>query len=102
MKSVGMNARTYASAEDFLSSTHAQDTACLILDVQMSGMSGLELQQRLMDSGYRIPIIFISAHSNGQIREQALGAGAVDFLFKPFSDEALVDAVHAALSPSLT
>jgi FixJ family two-component response regulator len=100
IKSVGMNAQAYASAEDFLSSNHAQDTSCLILDVQMSGMSGLELQQRLADSGYRIPIIFISAHSNGQIREQALGAGAVDFLFKPFSEEALVDAVHAALGRS--
>ena len=98
IKSVGMNARAYASAEEFLSSNHAQDTSCLILDVQMPGMSGLELQQRLADSGYRIPIIFISAHSNGQIRDQAIGAGAVDFLFKPFSEEALVDAVHAALS----
>ena len=98
IKSVGMNARAYASAVDFLSSNHAQDTSCLILDVQMPGMSGLELQQRLADSGYRIPIIFISAHSNGQIRDQAIGAGAVDFLFKPFSEEALVDALHAALS----
>ena len=100
IKSVGMNARAYASAEDFLSSNHAQDTSCLILDVQMPEMSGLELQQRLADSGCRIPIIFISAHSNGQIREQALGAGAVDFLFKPFSEEALVDAVQAALGRS--
>jgi FixJ family two-component response regulator len=65
-------------------------------------MSGLELQQRLADSGYRIPIILISAHSDGKIREQALGAGAVDFLPKPFSEEALVDAVHAALSTPLT
>ena len=98
IKSVGMNARAYASAEDFLSSNHAQDTSCLILDVQMSGMSGLELQQRLADSGCRIPIIFISAHSNGQVREQAIGAGAADFLSKPFTEEALVDAVQAALS----
>ena len=99
IKSVGMNAWAYASAEDFLlTPNHAQDTSCLILDVQMPGMSGLELQQRLTDSGYRIPIIFISAHSNGQMREQALGAGALAFLFKPFSEEALVDAVHAALS----
>ena len=102
IKSVGMNARTYASAEDFLSANHAQETSCLILDVQMPGMGGLELQQRLADSGYRIPIIFISAHSNGQIREQAIAAGAVDFLFKPFSEEALVDALHAALSTSIT
>ena len=93
-----MNARAYASAEDFLNSNHAQDTSCLILDVQMPGMSGLELQQWLIGSGDQIPIIFISAHSDDQIREQALGAGAVNFLFKPFNEEALVDAVHAALS----
>jgi FixJ family two-component response regulator len=102
IKSVGMNARAYASAEDFLSSNHAQDTSCLILDVQMTGMSGLELQQQLTNNGYRIPIIFISAHSNGQIRNQAITAGAVDFLFKPFSEDALVDAVHAALSTPLS
>ena len=102
LKSVGMNAQAYASAEEFLSSNHAQETACLILDVQMSGMSGLELQQQLADSGYRLPIIFISAHSNGRIREQAIRAGAVNFLSKPFSDEALMDAVHAALSTPLT
>jgi FixJ family two-component response regulator len=102
LKSVGMNARVYASAEEFLSSNQAQETVCLILDVQMSGMSGLELQQQLMDSGYRLPIIFISAHSNGRIREQAIRAGAVNFLFKPFSEEALLDAVQAALSTPLT
>ena len=100
IKSVGMNARAYASAEDFLSSNHAQETSCLILDVQMPGMSGLELQQQLVGSGNQIPIIFISAHSDSQIREQALGAGAVAFLFKPFSEEALVDAVQAALGRS--
>jgi FixJ family two-component response regulator len=98
IKSVGMNVRDYASAEDFLSSNHAQDTSCLILDVRMPGISGLELQQRLAGSGCQIPIIFISAHSDGRIRDEALRAGAVAFLFKPFSEEALVDAVHAALS----
>src|SRR5262249_9203832 len=100
IKSVGMNARAYASAEDFLSSNHVQDTACLILDVQMIGMGGLELQQRLAGSGNQIPIIFVSAHSDDRIRRQALGAGAVDFLFKPFSEDALVDAVQAALDRS--
>ena len=100
IKSVGLNARAYASAEDFLSADDAHDTSCLILDVQMPGMSGLELQQRLLGSGNQIPIIFVSARSDDHIREQALGAGAVDFLFKPFSEEALVDAVHAALGLS--
>ena len=102
IKSVGMNARVYASAEDFLSTNHAQDTACLILDVQMPGMSGLELQQHLIGSGSQIPIVFVSAHSDDRIRQQALGAGAVGFLFKPFSEEALVDAVHAALRTPTT
>ena len=97
IKSVGLNALTFQSAEEFLSSNHAEDTACLILDVRMPGIGGLELQRRLAADGYRIPVIFISAHSDDQVRAQAIGAGAVDFLFKPFREEALVDAVHAAL-----
>ncbi|HJQ23793.1 MAG TPA: response regulator [Blastocatellia bacterium] len=100
IKSVGLKARAFASAEAFLSANDAQATACLILDVQMPGMSGLELQRQLTAAGYRIPIIFISAHSNDRIRAQALEGGAVDFLFKPFSEAALVDAVHAALAHS--
>jgi FixJ family two-component response regulator len=100
IKSVGLNARAFASAEELLNSKHIEDTSCLILDMRMPGMNGLELQQRLAADGYGIPIIFISAHSDDQIRAQALGAGAVDFLFKPFSEKALVDAVHVALGPS--
>jgi FixJ family two-component response regulator len=100
IKSVGLGAQIFASAEDFLNSNGIEETSCLILDMRMPGMSGLELQRRLSADGYQIPIIFISAHSDDQIRGQALGAGAVDFLFKPFSEQALVDAVHEALGPS--
>jgi FixJ family two-component response regulator len=100
IKSVGFNAKAFASAEELLNSKHIEDTSCLILDMRMPGMNGLELQRRLAADGYGIPIIFISAHSDDQIRAQALGAGAVDFLFKPFSEKALVDAVHVALGPS--
>lgn len=100
IKSVGLGARVFASAEDFLSANHIEDSSCLILDMRMPGMSGLELQRRLASDGYQIPIIFISAHSDDQTRAQALRAGAVDFLFKPFSEQALVDAVHTALGPS--
>ena len=100
IKSVGLGAQVFASAEDFLSSNHMEETSCLILDMRMPEMNGLELQRRLSADGYQIPIIFISAHSDDEIRAQALGAGAVDFLFKPFSEEALVDAVHMALGLS--
>ncbi|HXG64421.1 MAG TPA: response regulator [Blastocatellia bacterium] len=100
IKSVGLNAQVFASAEEFLNSNHIEDTSCLILDMRMPGMSGLELQRRLAAGDYGIPIIFISAHSDDKIRAQALGAGAVDFLFKPFTEEALVYTVQAALGPS--
>ena len=90
----------FSSAEDFLNSNRIKETSCLILDIRMPGMSGLELQRRLAAEGFGVPIIFISAHSDDQIRAQAMDAGAVDFLFKPFSEEALVDAVHTALGPS--
>ena len=100
IKSVGLGARVFSSAEDFLNSNRIKETSCLILDIRMPGMSGLELQRRLAAEGFGVPIIFISAHSDDQIRAQAMDAGAVDFLFKPFSEEALVDAVHTALGPS--
>src|SRR5262245_40620033 len=100
MRSVGLNTQVFASAEDFLHSHHLEGTSCLILDMRMPGMSGLELQRRRAAGGYRIPIIFISARRDDQIRAQALRAGAVDFLFKPFNEQALVTAVHTAISSS--
>lgn len=100
MKSVGYIARVFSSAGDFLSSEHLDDTGCLILDVQMPGMSGLELQNRLVASKSRIPIIFISAHGDADTRTRALDAGAVGFLQKPFSEDALLNAINLSLADS--
>jgi FixJ family two-component response regulator len=100
IRSVGFRVVVYASAEDFLRSSHLQVTACLIVDVRMPGMSGLELQQQLATANYSIPIIFITAHGDADTRARALRAGAVAFLDKPFSDEILLGAVQAALQSS--
>src|SRR5713101_9642761 len=97
LKAVGLPARAFASAEAFLESGHQHDTACLIADIRMSGMSGLELQARLNAEQIRIPTIFITAHGDARMRMLALRAGAVEFLTKPFDDEVLVDSVQAAL-----
>jgi len=97
LKSMGLRAEGFVSAEDFLHSAPLPDTTCLILDVRMPGMGGLELQRQLAVAERRIPIIFITAHGDENARMQALRAGAVDFLAKPFSEEALLAAVHSAL-----
>ena len=97
LRSVGFRAKTFASAEQFLQSDQIETTACLILDVRMPGMSGLELQRRLMATQYRIPIVFVTAHGDEEARSRALQAGAVEFLLKPFSEEALLNAIEAAL-----
>jgi FixJ family two-component response regulator len=95
---VGLQARAFASAEEFLDSGQQANTACLISDIRMPGMSGLELQTRLNADRCKIPIIFITAHGEEKVRMQALRAGAVEFLIKPFDDDALLDSVRAALS----
>jgi FixJ family two-component response regulator len=100
MRSVGFRAETFASGEEFLNSDRLRDTACLILDLQMPGISGLELQNRLAALQNRVPVVFITAHGNEEDRKRALQAGAVDFLRKPFSEEALLDAIHVALETS--
>ena len=97
MKVAGLPALTFASAEEFLQSGKQGQTACLISDIRMAGMSGLELQARLNSERQRIPIIFITAHGEEDMRLQALRAGAVEFLAKPFDDEILLDSVRAAL-----
>ena len=97
MKEVGFSARAFASAEEFLESGQQQQTACLIADIRMPGMSGLELQAKLNAEHCRIPTIFITAHGDEKMRMQALRAGAVEFLAKPFDDEALLESVRAAL-----
>jgi len=96
MESAGLAARCYGSAEEFLQSERWAQTACLVLDIKMPGMSGLELQARLRTLGARLPIIFITAHGDGAIRTQAMKAGA-EVLLKPFDDEVLLEKVRAAL-----
>jgi FixJ family two-component response regulator len=97
LKSVGLPSQAFASAEDFLTSGQQHQTACLIADIRMPGMSGLELQAKLNADHCRIPTIFITAHGDEKMRMQALRAGAVEFLAKPFDDEALLDSVRGAL-----
>lgn len=97
LKSVGLPSQAFASAEEFLTSGQQHKTACLIADIRMPGMSGLELQARLNDDKCRIPTIFITAHGDEKMRMQALRAGAVEFLAKPFDDEVLLESVQAAL-----
>jgi len=96
LKSSHFRVEVFASARDFLDFPHLRETSCLILDVRMPGMDGLELQRQLAPSDH-IPIIFITGHGDEDTRERALRAGAVGFLAKPFSEEALLSAVHSAL-----
>jgi FixJ family two-component response regulator len=98
MKAVGLPTEAFSSAEDFLKSGRHRDTACLIADIRMPGMSGLELQARLNAEHCRIPTIFITAHGDTNMRLQALRQGAVEFLAKPFNDDALLEHVRAALA----
>jgi FixJ family two-component response regulator len=98
LKSVGLPAKAFASAEEFLQSGQQHQTACLIADIRMPGMSGLELQAKLNAERCKIPTIFITAHGDAKMRLQALRAGAVEFLAKPFDDEVLLGNVRAALN----
>jgi FixJ family two-component response regulator len=100
LRSVGFRAEIFASAEDFWHAGQLQATACLIVDVRMPRISGLEFQRQLAAAHCPIPIIFITAHGDEEMRAQALRAGAVAFLDKPFSDEVLLRAVQAALHAS--
>jgi len=97
LRSAGMPVRAFESAEGFIESGQQFQAACLIADIRMPGMSGLELQAKLNTEGCRIPIVFITAHGDAKMRMQALRAGAVEFLAKPFDDEALLESVRAAL-----
>ena len=98
MKEAGFQSLTFASAEEFLNSGEQERTACLIADIRMPGLSGLDLQSKLNRDRIRIPIIFITALGEERMRMQALRAGAVEFLSKPFDDDALLDIVRAALN----
>ena len=97
LKASGLGAVAFVSAEEFLNSGQLREVACLIVDVRMPGMSGLELQARLKAEQCRIPIIFITAHGDAKMRVQAMREGAVEFLTKPFDNAVLLEVVRAAL-----
>ena len=98
VRSLGHAAKTFASAADFLNSAEAHATDCLIADIQMPGMSGIELQQALATAGRNVPIIFITAFPDNRIREQVLAAGAVCLLSKPCDGETLVNSIESVLA----
>jgi len=97
LRSSGFRAEAFASAEEFLESKSAAETTCLILDLRMPGMNGLELQRRLAQNGNAVPVIFLSAQASEEDERSALRAGAVQFLRKPISKEALLSAIRDAL-----
>ena len=97
IESDGLSALSFDSAEQFLNSDARHKAACLIVDIRMPGMSGLELQAKLKTDSCRIPVIFITAHGDDEMRSAALRDGAVEFLTKPFDDDVLLEMVHAAL-----
>jgi FixJ family two-component response regulator len=100
VRSLGYNASTFASAEEFLGSERLHDTSCLITDLHMPGLNGIELQQRLIAQGHHLPIVFITAFPEESLRTRALEAGAICFLSKPYSDEKLIDCLDKALKPA--
>ena len=98
VRAFGFRAEAFLSAEEFLNSSLVEETKCLILDVRMPGMDGLELQRYLATASKRIPIVFVTAQANESERRQAMAGGAVDFLRKPFGEEALFAAIQAAIN----
>jgi FixJ family two-component response regulator len=99
VRSLGYSAATFASAEEFLGSDQVGATACLIADVQMPGLSGIDLQERLLAQGRKTPIIFVTAFPDERTRKRALGAGAIGFLSKPCREELLIGCLQKALQP---
>ncbi len=97
LRQFGFASQAFSSAEAFLASEVVSETSCLILDIAMPGMSGPELQQELIRRGLEIPIVFITAHADSTVCPRLLARGAVECLFKPFSEAALLDALNAAL-----
>ena len=98
LRSAGFRVELFASPEELLRSGQLRETACLVLDVRMSGMSGVELQDRLIASRSRVPIVFMTAHADASVRTRAIAAGAVAFLQKPFSDDAFLEAIDRAIA----
>jgi FixJ family two-component response regulator len=97
IRAAGLKVQTFTSAREFLNNPRPQGPACLVLDVRMPGLSGIDLQRELVQSGIKIPIVFITAHGDIPMTVRAMKAGAVEFLTKPFRSRALLDAVRAAL-----
>ena len=97
IKSVGHKVTTFSSAREFLDHDHPDAPSCLVLDIRMPGLSGLELQEQMAALGLNMPIIFITGHGNIPTSVRAMKAGAVDFLEKPFDDQALIDAINQAI-----
>jgi FixJ family two-component response regulator len=97
MKAAGFATNTFGSAEEFVNSANRGNTACLILDVRLPGMSGIELQKRLADAKSQIPIIFVTAHGDASLRDLVMKAGAAGFLNKPVRSDALLKEIYAAL-----
>ena len=97
VESVGLRAQSFASGEDFLRAKHTSRPSCLVLDVRLPQMNGLDFQRRLVETGVETPVIFITAHGDIPMSVRALKSGAVEFLTKPFRDQDLLDAIHQAL-----
>jgi FixJ family two-component response regulator len=97
VRSLGYSATVFSSAEDYLRSDYLRDSACVIADVQMPGMTGADLQDRLIADGLRTPIIFMTAYSDERVQKRVMDAGAFGFLSKPFDDECLIKCIDEAL-----
>lgn len=97
LRSTGISAEVFSSAQDLLEGGHLEYTACIILDIRMQGMTGLQLQRQLVDSGYSIPVIFVTAHGDENARHEAMAAGAIGFLPKPFDPSELLRLVQSAV-----
>ena len=97
LESVGLRSESFATAQEFLSRKRGEGPSCLVLDVRLPGMSGLDFQRKLTEGGIRIPIIFITGHGDIPMSVKAMKAGAVEFLTKPFREQDLLDAIQAAL-----
>ena len=98
LRSIGLRVQAFGSAQEFLQWTHPDSPGCIVLDVEMPGMSGLEFQRALMKLGVDLPIIFISGHSDIPVSVQAMKSGAIEFLTKPLNEQALLDAIQAGLA----
>src|SRR6266852_6207177 len=97
LKSVGLRSETFGTAQEFLRSKRSDGPSCLVLDIRLPGVNGLDFQHQLVDAGIRIPVIFITGHGDIPMTVKAMKSGAVEFLTKPFRDQDLLDAIHQAL-----